>query len=89
MKLLTGREEKRRLDELEKCKFGISILKAILDMVERENTKLKKYKGAAEKYIENLEQENHHLKIDNAPQTANLYKNIYPKLAKKNGGKNG
>ena len=79
----------KKLNDLKKCEFALNMANAVLDMVEKENKKLKQYKGKAEKYIENLEQENHYLKIDNAQQTAALYKNIYPKLIKKKGVKGG
>jgi len=71
----------KKLNDLKKCEFALSMVNAILDMTERENKKLKKYKTKAEKYIENLEQESHHLKIDNAQLTAQIY-NGYKKKVK-------
>ena len=79
----------RKLTNIEQCEFALKLVEALWKMAERRNKKLEKLKVVADKYIENLEQENHHLKIDNAQITANLYKYIYPKLAKKKGGKNG
>ena len=80
----------RKLTNIEQCEFALKLVEALWKMAERRNKKaerrnkkLEKLKVVADEYIENLEQENHNLKIDNAQITANLYKYIYPKLAKK------
>ncbi len=73
----------RKLTNIEQCEFALKLVEALWKMAERRNKKLEKLKVVADEYIENLEQENHRLKIDNAQITANLYKYIYPKLAKK------
>ena len=71
----------KKLNNLEQCEYALKIVETILAMVERKNKKLVKYKTKAEKYIDNLEQENHHLKIDNAQLTAQIY-NGYKKKVK-------
>ena len=71
----------KKLNDLKKCEFALKIVETILAMVERKNTKLTELKDKADKYIEHLEQESHHLKIDNAQLTAQIY-NGYKKKVK-------
>ena len=71
----------RKLNDLQQCEFAFKMIEALWEMSERRNKKLEKYKEGAEKYIENLEQESHHLKIDNALLTAQIY-NGYKKKVK-------
>ena len=71
----------KKLTDLKQCEYALKIIEALWEMSERRNKKLEKYKEGAEKYIENLEQESHHLKIDNAQLTAQIY-NGYKKKVK-------
>ena len=71
----------RKLTNIEQCEFAYKIMEALWKMAERRNKKLEKLKVVADEYIENLEQENHHLKIDNAQLTAQIY-NGYKKKVK-------
>ena len=71
----------RKLTNIQQCEFALKLVEALWKMSERRNKKLEKYKEGAEKYIKNLEQESHHLKIDNAQLTAQIY-NGYKKKVK-------
>ena len=71
----------RKLNDLQQCEFAFKMIEALWEMSERRNKKLEKLKVVADEYIENLEQENHHLKIDNAQLTAQIY-NGYKKKVK-------
>jgi len=70
----------RKLNDLKQCKYAFKIMEALWKMAERRNKKLEKLKVVADKYIENLEQENHHLKIDNAQLTAQIYNGYKKKV---------
>ena len=70
----------RKLTNLQQCEFAFKMIEALWEMAERRNKKLEKYKEGAEKYIKNLEQESHHLKIDNAQLTAQIYNGYKKKL---------
>ena len=71
----------RKLTNIQQCEFAFKMIEALWEMSERRNKKLEKLKVVADEYIENLEQENHHLKIDNAQLTAQIY-NGYKKKVK-------
>ena len=71
----------RKLTNIQQCEFAFKMIEALWEMSERRNKKLEKLKVVADKYIENLEQESHHLKIDNAQLTAQIY-NGYKKKVK-------
>ena len=70
----------KKLNDLKQCEYAFKIIEALWEMSERQNKKLLKYKEGAEKYIENLEQESHHLKIDNAQLTAQIYNGYKKKV---------
>ena len=71
----------KKLTNIEQCEFAYKMVETLWKMAERKNTKLTELKDKADKYIEHLEQENHHLKIDNAQLTAQIY-NGYKKKVK-------
>jgi hypothetical protein len=70
----------KKLNDLKQCEYAFKIIEALWEMSERQNKKLLKYKEGAEKYIENLEQESHHLKIDNAQLTEQIYNGYKKKV---------